>query len=295
METLKSKARELKPVLILIYLSFMGCLSVFAVQLYLGLGFQPLICLCSMGIIFGIYTSNRFTDTAEDFTNDIQKALFFRNKGVWYAMAIGSLAVSMGILLVREKLHWLHFVLLGMGFCYSYRIIPWYAPGRGWMMFRIKEMTFVKNLAVSFLWGGSVFAVPILYSAADIDRPFILIHLGLGLFLSTLNNTLFDDILDEEGDRVAGIKTLPTTWGARNSLRLLWSLDIAWLAWIGACLALGGLDLPHASFLFFLGAFPIGYMALSGLGKAPKAWIDFLMESDLLCFSLGLMLLGLFR
>jgi 4-hydroxybenzoate polyprenyltransferase len=293
MESLKSRVLALKPVLILFYLSFMGCLSVFAVQMYLGMGFQPLICLCSMGIIFGIYTSNRFTDAAEDFTNDIQKALFFQSRRIWYAMAIGALVVSMGILLVQEKLNWLHFLLLGMGFCYSYRLIPWYSPGRGMLLIRIKEMTFVKNLAVSFLWGGSVFMVPILYSSATITELFVLIHLGLGLFLSTLNNTLFDDILDEGGDRVAGIKTLPTTWGSRNSLRLLWTLDVAWMLWIGLCLAFSKLDALHAVFLISLGAFPIAYMGLSRLGKAPKAWIDFLMESDLLYFSAGLMLLSL--
>ncbi|MEO6097624.1 MAG: UbiA family prenyltransferase [Fibrobacteria bacterium] len=293
MESLKSKVLALKPVLILFYLSFMGCLSVFAVQLYLGMGFQPLICLCSMGIIFGIYTSNRFTDTAEDFTNDIQKALFFQSRRIWYALAIGALVVSMGILLVQEKLNWLHFLLIGMGFCYSYRLIPWYSPGQGMQLIRIKEMTFVKNLAVSLLWGGSVFMVPILYSSVTVANLFVLIHLGLGLFLSTLNNTLFDDILDEDGDRVAGIKTLPTTLGSRNSLRLLWALDIAWILWIALCLSLGKLNLPHSAFLMFLGAFPIGYMSLSRQGKAPKAWIDFLMESDLLYFSLGLMFLSL--
>lgn len=299
MDSLKSKVLALKPVLILFYLSFMGCLSVFAVQMYLGMGFQPLICLCSMGIIFGIYTSNRFTDTAEDFTNDIQKALFFQSRRIWYALAIGALVLSVGILLAKEKLNWLHFLLLGMGFCYSYRLIPWYSPGRGMRLLRIKEMTFVKNLAVSFLWGGSVFMVPILYGSDDAGGPaviadlFVLIQLGLGLFLSTLNNTLFDDILDEDGDRVAGIKTLPTTWGSRNSLRLLWALDVAWILWIALCCALSKLDAPHAAFLIFLGAFPIAYMGLSRLGKAPKAWIDFLMESDLLYFSAGLMLLSL--
>ncbi len=293
METLKLRIGELKPVLILFYLSFMGCLSVFAVQMYLGLRFQPLICLCSMGIIFGIYTSNRFTDTEEDFTNDIQKALFFQHKRIYYALAIAALGMSLGILLFQGKLNWLHFLLIGMGFCYSYRLVPWYAPARGFHLVRIKEMTFIKNLAVSFLWGGSVFMVPILYSAARVSAPFTLIQLGVGLFLSTLNNTLFDDILDEDGDRVAGIKTLPTTWGSRNSLRLLWTLDAAWLAWVGACCALGKIDLPHTLFLGFLGLYPLAYMGLSRLGRTPKAWIDFLMESDLLYFSLGLLILSL--
>lgn len=271
----------------------MGFLSVLSVQMYLDIGFEPLICLCSMGIIFGIYTSNRFTDMEEDFTNDIQKALFFQNKKAYYVAAIAILAGSVGILLFQGKLNWLHFLLLGMGFCYSYRLIPWYTPARGLRMIRIKEMTFVKNLAVSFLWGGSVFAVPIMYSSARVEDVFVIVQLGVALFLSTLNNTLFDDILDESGDRVAGIKTLPTTWGTRNSMNLLWCLDLAWLIWVGFCLMSGRLDAGHAAFLAFMGGFPLLYTGLHRLPDPPKTLIDFLMESDLLLFSAGLMLLSL--
>jgi 4-hydroxybenzoate polyprenyltransferase len=293
MRTWQIRFHELKPILILAYLSFLGCFSVFAVQIYLGLGFQPLICVCSMGIIFGIYTSNRFTDGAEDFTNDIQKALFFQKRRIYYGLALAALAGSLGLLMALGKLNGLHFLLVGMGFCYSYRLIPWYSRERGFVFLRIKEMTFVKNLAVSFLWGGSVFLVPILYAAADIRDGFLLAHLGAGMFLSTLNNTLFDDVLDADGDRVAGIKTLPAVWGTRNSIALLWALDAAWIAWCAALFALGRLDAGHAAFLIFFGLYPAAYMGFSRFGRAPKPWVDYLMESDLLCFSAGLLLLAL--
>jgi 4-hydroxybenzoate polyprenyltransferase len=293
MRTWQLRFNELKPILILAYLSFLGCFSVFAVQVYLGLGFQPLICVCSLGIIFGIYTSNRFTDGAEDFTNDIQRALFFQKRRIYYALALAALAGSLALLMAKGKLNWLHFLLVGMGFCYSYRLVPWYSTGKGLIFLRIKEMTFIKNLAVSFLWGGSVFMVPILYAAADIRDVFLVAHLGAGMFLSTLNNTLFDDVLDADGDRLAGIKTLPAVWGSRNSIALLWALDAIWIIWCAALFALGRLDAGHAAFLIFFGLYPAAYMGLSRLGRAPKPWVDFLMESDLLCFSAGLLLLAL--
>lgn len=293
MQSWRLRLSEFKPVFILAYLAFLGCFCVFAVQMYLGLGFQPLICLCSMGIIFGIYTSNRFTDGAEDFTNDLQRALFFERRKNWYAIAVAVLAGSFLMLAAMGKLSWIHFLLLGMGMAYSYRLIPWYAPGRGLVFLRIKEMTFVKNLAVSFLWGGSVFLVPILYASAQVRDPFLVAHLGLGLFLSTLNNTLFDDVMDAEGDRLAGIKTLPAVWGRGPSIALLWFLDGAWIAWSAFCYALGRMDGAHAAFLVFLGLYPAAYMGLSRFGRAPKPWIDFLMESDLLLFAAGLLLLGL--
>ena len=291
MHTLKIRFQEIKPALSLFYLSFMGCLCVMGVQIYLDLKIEPLICLCSMGIIFGIYTSNRFTDTAEDFTNDISKLLFFQKKRIFFALAIASLVASFGILMVREKLNWLYLLLLAIGMSYSFRLIPWYSRERGWVMLRIKEITFIKNLAVSFLWGSSVFAVPILYASSEIPHKFTLLMLGVGLFLSTFNNTLFDDVMDEAGDRVAGIKTLPTTVGPKSSIRLLMGLDLLWLVTVAACFAASCFDAHHAAFLWFLGLYPFLYMGLNATGRVSKNWVALLAESDLLFFGLGLILL----
>jgi 4-hydroxybenzoate polyprenyltransferase len=292
MYSIKARIREMKPAFPLFYLSFMGYLCIFSVQRYLGLGFQPLNCLSFMGIIFGIYTLNRFTDTEEDFTNDLGRLLFFQSKRIFLVLAGTSLAASFGVLLYMEKLNWMHIVLLAMGFGYSYRLVPWYSGTDGFRFLRIKEMTFLKNLSVSFLWGASVFVVPILYSGqAAVDGKLVLL-LSAGLFLSTLNNTLFDDILDEAGDRVAGIRTLPTTWGGRNSQFMLMALDSIWLAMVAALWSFGRIGAGHAAFLAFLGLYPFLYIFLHMRGKAKKSLIDLLSETDLLFFALGMLLLS---
>jgi 4-hydroxybenzoate polyprenyltransferase len=292
MHTLKSRIRELKPVFILLYLSLMGFLSIFSVQKYLGLGFEPLNCVSFMGIIFGVYTLNRFTDTTEDFTNDIARLVFFQRKRTFLFLAMTSLAGSIGALLFMGKLNWMHILLLVMGSGYSYRLVPWYSPSRGFRMLRIKEMTFVKNLAVSFLWSSSVFVVPILYSGgAGFDNVMVRL-LAAGLFISTFNNTLFDDIMDEPGDRVAGIKTLPTVLGGRNSMLILMAVDVGWLAVVAAIWSAGHMAPGHAAFLAFLGLYPFLYMGLYAHKRTPEKWIDFLSETDLLFFALGMLLLS---
>lgn len=293
MQAIKSKIRAFQPVLVLLYLSLMGFLGILSVQRYLGLPFEFTSSLTFMGIIFGVYTFNRFTDTVEDFTNDIGRLMFFEKRNAFLAVAVISLAASIGFLLYERKLNWMHFLLLSMGFCYSYRLIPWFGRKTGYHLVRIKDLTFLKNLAVSFLWGSSVFLVPILYSGiAEFDRGMIWL-LGTGLFLSTLNNTLFDDILDEAGDRVAGIKTLPTTLGGRKSQILLMILDVIWLSAVSGLWGAGMLDPLHAGFLCFLGLYPFLYMGLHMGGLASKGLIDFLSETDLLFFALGMLLLSL--
>lgn len=292
MDSIKARLEEMKPALVLFYLSFMGCFCVLAVQVYAGLPIDPLICLVSMAMIFGIYTYNRFTDLEEDFTNDIARALYFQKKRSFLFLAVTALVGSFAFLLLSGKLEWLHFLLLGIGVCYSYRTIPWWTPSRGLRLMRIKEMTFVKNIAVSFLWGACVFAMPVLYAGVPAAHPDIIPLLGLGLILSTLNNTLFDDILDEAGDRVAGIRTLPTVWGARSSYLLLWTLDVAWLLAVGGLLLAGRLDSGHAAFLSLLALYPFLYMGLNASGRAPKFVVDLLAETDLLVFAAGLMILA---
>lgn len=294
MGSLKSRIIEMKPVLTLVYLSAMGFLSVFSVERYLGSAFEPFGCLSFMGIIFGIYTLNRFTDASEDFTNDIGRMLFFHRKKEFLILACASLASSLGYLIVTHKLNWMHVLLMAMGSAYSYRVIPWYAPAAGLRLMRIKEMTFLKNISVSFLWGASVFVLPILRSGAAYNA-FTIRLLAVGLFISTLNNTLFDDILDEAGDRVAGIKTLPTTWGGRNSQILLMCIDAVWLGAVATLHYSGIIDSPHAAFLAFLGLYPFVYIGLHMSGRSSRDMVDYLSEGDLFFFAVGMLLLGAYR
>jgi len=292
MTSLIAKMTELKPVFTLVYLSLMGFLCATAAQVYMGLEFNPAPTLCFMGVIFGIYTFNRFTDVQEDFTTDIGRLLFFQGKKGYLFIALACLVGSTAFLHGADKLNWMHVLLVAVGFVYSYRLIPWYSQKEGVHFIRIKEMTFVKNLAVSFLWGAAVFLVPALYSGQDIDNAFTVTLLACGLCLATFNNTLYDDIQDMAGDRVAGIKTLPTVIGEGKSVRLLWVLDAVWLAVISSLALAGWLELRHFAFLSLMAAYPIVYIVLDRAGRLPKGWLDFVGESDLLVFSLGLALLS---
>lgn len=283
----------MKPAFALLYLSAAGLLCIYAVQRYLGLAFDAANSLSFMGIVFGVYTLNRFTDSVEDFANDLGRFLFFQRQKIFLYGGIITLAASVAVLVAERKLNWMHLLLLIMGFGYSFRVIPWFSPATGFRLIRIKEMLFLKNLSVSFLWGGAVFAVPILgvrpFPFAD---AFPVWMLAAGLFVSTLNNTLFDDILDEPGDRAAGIRTLPTVWGARRSLLLLAGLDAAWIALNAALAAMGRLEIGHAAFLAGLGLYPFLYMGLVRAGEKGKQAAGLLAEADLLLFAAGMIWLA---
>ncbi len=271
----------------------MGSICILGTQSYLGIPFDYMQCISFMGLIFGVYTLNHYTDCIEDYINDIAKLFLFKKQSGILFTASAALLGSIGILFVSHKLNWMHLLLLGIGFGYSFRWFPWYNKTNGLFFVRIKEMTLVKNLSVSFLWAGSVFLIPILSSAPIAYNTFLVWMLASGLFVSTLNNTLFDDILDEAGDRVARIKTLPTTWGAKQSQVMLIALDGTWILVIIGLYSASRIDWAHAVFLSFFGAYPFLYMGLKAGTKLSKGWIDFLSESDLLLYGLGLLVLSL--
>jgi 4-hydroxybenzoate polyprenyltransferase len=292
MQNLKSRFTDLKPALILLYLSSTGFLGIFSVQHYLKLKFDPIICLCFMGLIFGIYTFNRFTDAQEDFANDIGKFIFFQRQKSFFVLAMLSVAVTLGTLTYIEKLNWWHIGLLLTGFGYSYRAIPWFTFKYGFRLVRLKEIVFVKNLLVSFWWPASLLAIPIYYSDQVINNAAPISLIATALFIAILNNTLFHDIMDEMGDRVAGIRTLPTVLGSRASYVFLWVIDSIWILFILSLYILGKLNGPHTLFLIFLTLYPACYLALFAAGKTSRTTMEFLTESDVIFFSLGLLLLN---
>lgn len=284
-------ATRLKPGFILCYLSLTGFAGIMAVQKYFGLKYEPIICLCFTGMVFSIYTFNRFTDAKEDFRNDIGKYFFFKNQKFFFPLAVASTIIVFGILIVTLKLNWLHVSLLLSGFFYSYRAFPWYSKNNGLHVIRLKEVIFLKNLLVSFWWPTSILAFPILFSGRRVDDLFLLTLIGSGLFLTILNNTLFHDIMDENGDRLTGIRTLPTIWGSKKSYQFLFILNSLWVACITLFFLQGKLDLAHALFLSFLTIYPATYISLYLFQNTSRLKMELLSESDLILFSVGLFFL----
>jgi 4-hydroxybenzoate polyprenyltransferase len=169
--------------------------------------------------------------------------------------------------------------------------VPWYSKINGFQLIRLKEVIFLKNLLVSFWWPISILAFPILYAGQKVHNYFILILIGSGLFIAILNNTLFHDIMDESGDRLAGIRTLPTIFGSKFSYLLLFILDGLWVALCICFFLLEKVDLPHTLFLGFLTLYPATYIFLYIYRTPSRISMEFWSESDLILFSLGLFFL----
>jgi 4-hydroxybenzoate polyprenyltransferase len=271
----------------------MGLACVTAAMLYLGAKPEPMAGITFMGFVFFIYIINRFTDVQEDFANDVDKAVFFTSHKSLLKIGIVALVLAVMALAALNKLSLFHLVLLGTGVLYSYRLIPWYKKGEGIVYCRIKELPLVKNLAVSALWGLSVFLIPILVAQIPVPNPFLTGLIVLAVIISTFNNTLFDDITDVIGDRLSNTATLPTLMGVKRCYSLLWGLNLVWISALALLFSLGRIDVYHFVFFMVLALYPLTYIISYQRNWIKKSAVDLLMELDLLILACGLSLLTL--
>lgn len=282
----------LRPVLLVIYIAAMGMACVLSVMIYLGVRPDPAAGVVFMSLVYGIYMINRFTDMSEDFANDADRAVTFSNARILFYAGAGAMALGLLYLVLAGKLTQFHLLIVAVGLVYSYSLIPWYRRSEGLVFLRLKELPLVKNLVVALLWGTSVFAVPILFSAGSVRDPLAVSMLVLTLTMAVLNNTVFSDIKDVAGDRLAGSRTMPVLAGVRPTYLFLVLVNGLWFVFFTGLFLAGRLDGPHFLFILAVSLFPAVYMVPYEARLLDRSKVEFLSDSILIVFSTGLFVLA---
>jgi len=259
---------------------------------YLRMPFSPWFGLVSTGIIFAIYLLNRYTDIKEDFANDIGKLLFFTSRKFLFQIGIISLCFVLFVLTIERKLTAFPVLLVVIGILYSFRMIPWYNADQGLHFRRLKEFMLIKNLIVATLWGGFVFILPSILADSPLHLTRQTTALIVGFIISTFSNTLFSDIRDLEGDRIAGNQTIPVTFGTRSSYRLLALANLIWLAFAEQMWQAHWIDTSHLLFIAVLNSFPFICIFLHRRSLLSRKNMDFFAELDLVIFAAGMFALS---
>ena len=292
MAGLRRRIQTCGPLLNVAYLAALGTVCVYCAQWYMHQPPRPLMAPICLSIIFGVYVLNRFTDTREDLANKVGVYHFFATRAFLLKAALGGIALAVAALAATGSLRVYHLVLVSAGILYSYRLIPWYRPHTGVVFVRLKELPLVKNLTVSFFWGTGVFVVPALFSEKPIDDLRAVRLLGVSLAISTLVNTVYCDIRDEQGDRLANNNTLPVMFGIRRTFVFLSVITGLWITAAAIMLAVQAVDIAHFLFVMILGLYPAVYVLADRRLGVPEVVVDFLCESDLLLFAGGLVVLS---
>jgi 4-hydroxybenzoate polyprenyltransferase len=170
---------------------------------------------------FSVYNLNKKTDQDEDVVNRQDRYVFTKRHEkslfalAWIAYLCAFLtAVPFGIPSVLVVS-----IPLVSGIVYSMRWLPRPSPYR-----RLKEVPVMKNLIVASAWSSIIAFLPV-YLAHGV--PDMKTGLAWAFFFSPVFiGSIIPDIRDQEGDALAGIKTIPVILGARNTGRILASMNI---------------------------------------------------------------------
>lgn len=195
---------------------------------------------------FALYVYNRYTDREEDNLNNPNEALdeFHSHIALW--LTLGLLAGGL-LMLVIAGYEWIYYLAsLPFVFLYGQPLLG----GR----FRIKKITIVKNVYAALCCWCLPFTLLYLTYGGSFPPPKYIIYANVQLFLIVSIFELFWDIRDIDGDRRAGVMTIPVRFGVTVTKALILLAIV--LGFAGKFLMYGALDwrfaVYYTVFLFLL-------------------------------------------
>ena len=177
-----------------------------------------LFMICNWILLF-----NKTTDLAEDI-HESSLPIDQAHIGIIKQLAYICLIISLLLLLKMPEILAIFLFFGGLlGFIYSYPIRI------GGKNFRLKNIFLVKNLSAAVIWTGLT-CMPFYFLFPDFPRMLIFLKVISAFFLSVFLEIMID-IRDTEGDRQAGIMTLPNTLGIARTKTIAFCILTGYCLW----------------------------------------------------------------
>ncbi|AHF99656.1 prenyltransferase [Halostagnicola larsenii XH-48] len=191
-----------------------------------------------------VYSLNRFTDLEEDEQNVPGRAAFTREHGrLLLALGVGLYLIAIVVAVVLD--------LPGA----RYTVIPLLVT-IAYSFFRLKRVFLVKNLTVGVAWGLIPLGVGFYYDV--LETTGIVFLAAYVTAMLTIAAIVFD-IKDIDGDRAAGISTVPVVFDPHRTRILAQISNVAVAASVLICVAVG-LVPPTFLVLLAFNAYVGGYI-----------------------------------
>jgi len=179
----------------------------------------------AMLYVISMHIFNNLTGTEADHYNDPDRAFFYSsNKKLLSVLALIAGAVGLIKAYTMGNLSFLILLCMSlMGLSYNLRLIPaGLAEGR---YRRIRDIPGSKTVLITVAWGvvTSLFPRLSVWGSFDLGTALVFACSMSMVFV----RTAFFDILDMQGDRIAGKDTIPILLGGKRTMRLLKSVLVA--------------------------------------------------------------------
>jgi len=207
------------------------------------------ILIGSTACVLSVYMYNYLTDVKEDIINNKSNPAHTkegRNKVKLFVLFSALISLISGYLLNFASLLFL-LGFLAIGYLYSAQNI------------RLKKYFFVKNISISIGW----FFI-FLFVCSSITKSITLVDLVFAMFFCALSFTgsIVRDVMDMDGDKKAGIRTIPIVLGKKNTGYLF--MIVSTIQY-GATLILAVLGYISSIYLYIIIAFPTALILVYGI------------------------------
>ncbi len=160
--------------------------------------------LGSFSLFASVYSYNNITDRVEDMKNRKRINRYVHKNGLKITTASGLIGVLCSVFLSIHSII-LSLIFLTTGFSYSH--------------FRIKKYCLIKNLYTAFLI-TQIF----IFGIVDVVFSNALVFYSLFFYVIIFTGSILSDMRDHEGDRVAGVNTLPVLFEQKKIKALVFFL-----------------------------------------------------------------------
>lgn len=244
-----------------------------------GIEYNRVPALIAMMYVLSMHILNHLTAINSAMYNEPSRAEFYkRNKKTLAGLAVTVGMVGLSLVFLMGTLPFILILVMSlMGLSYNLKIIPCTESTKRFK--KISDIPGSKTILISLAWGIVTALLPTLSTQESFrlsTLPAFLLATGM-----VFSRTVFYDILDMQGDRIVGQRTLPLLLGDKKTISLLKGILLTLLV----ILPLSSTFHLISDLGFFLCLFPV--MMLMLLNTYEKGGVvygfrlEFLIESML--------------
>ena len=259
------------------HLLALGTLSMAATGAWV-MGREPTWDLLLMAYLFsfGGYSINRITDFEQDTVSHPDRTAYLKNRMGWLKAAVAACFGLGYFLAFLRNFVFFSALLIPLLLAFAYSVGSERMKAKTGVS-RLKEVTFVKNVTVSFGWS----LVPFLVGLYFLQLPAAVFSLAPFIFLRLMVNTIFFDQRDMAADASFGVRTLPVKMGIAGSSRVMDVLDLASGVYL-ACIVVSGLLPAFSTGLLVFVPYSFAYRLYAKSGKHRDSVRDLVADGEYL-------------
>lgn len=240
-----------------------------------GILSSALLLIATFFLGISVYSLNKVTDLEEDLVNLPDRARFVKkNRDYLLFTSLESINIAV-VLAFLSNPSAIIVILLAFSVGVFYSI--------GMRRLRLKNILLLKNIMIA---GTCTVAAALLPLAVHAGIPFIILMVAYYIFLKALINSVLFDVRDIEGDRKAGVRTIPLSLGRNKTRNLLLLLNSTLIVWVAVSL-FQGLFYPYHIVLILSVLYGYWYiLRFTRASAKPSRLFDLLVDGEWMILAL---------